>query len=110
MELKELQKCSSFFCEKIFTISWSSPAYPLRRTSQAVKVFLPSAVNPSGPQFLCSSAILREEKRKKEYGAPQFCGAGCKDAKASGRQTGKNPPRRTRSGPQFLCVSASLRE
>jgi hypothetical protein len=105
MELKELQKCNSFFCEKIFTISWSSPAYPLRRTSQAVKVFLPSAVNPSGPQFLCSSAILREEKRKKEYGAQRR-----QAAKASGRQTGKNPPRRTRSGPQFLCVSASLRE
>jgi len=50
------------------------------------------------------SASLREEKRKKELGAPQFCGVGCKAAKTP------RPPEVKPSRPQFLCASAPLRE
>jgi hypothetical protein len=40
-------------------------------------------------------------KKKKKYGAQRR-----QAAKASGKQTGKNPPWQTRGGLQFLCGSA----
>ena len=36
MESKELQKCNSFFCEKILSINWSSPVRRGARDNQYV--------------------------------------------------------------------------
>jgi hypothetical protein len=63
--------------------------------------------NSFAPLRLC------EKKKEKKIWRPAILRGWLqrrKAAKASGKQTGKNPPWQTRGGLQFLCGSAPLRE
>ena len=104
MESKELQKCSSFFCEIIFSISWSSPCQTRwalreekRKKNKARKAAKPQRPPEGrqagkkkeprgGPQFLCAclpQAGLCVFARRKKKNSSQSR----KAAKASGSQT-----------------------